>query len=132
VAPTDTLTPAATEPAACTNDGVYVADVSVPDGTPFGSGETIEKTWRLRNTGTCSWGPSYQLQFISGEQMGGPDGQSVPDVAPGQTVEVTVPMVAPTSPGEHTGIWQMVGPDGQAFGGSGRWSALTVKLSVGK
>ncbi|MGE5262012.1 MAG: Ig-like domain-containing protein, partial [Acidobacteriota bacterium] len=39
-------------PGACTNFALFVADVTVPDGTAFASGQTFNKIWRLRNTGT--------------------------------------------------------------------------------
>ena len=33
--------------------------------------QTFTKTWDLKNVGTCAWTTAYQLEFVSGEQMGG-------------------------------------------------------------
>lgn len=39
----------------------FITDVTVPDGTKYEPGETFEKTWRLKNIGTCTWTISYSL-----------------------------------------------------------------------
>ncbi len=110
------LTPTFT-PQSCTNDAAFVADVTVPDNTIFQPGARIDKTWRIRNSGTCPWGPGYRLVFSSGNKMGAPDSQPVVPTAPGGTTDVTVTMYAPRSYGVHTGVWRMVDPSGQPFGG---------------
>ena len=110
------LTPTFT-PQSCTNDAAFVADVTVPDNTIFQPGARIDKTWRIRNSGTCPWGPGYRLVFSSGNKMGAPDSQPVVPTAPGGTTDVTVTMYAPSSYGVHTGVWRMVDPNGQPFGG---------------
>lgn len=78
----------------------FVADVTVPDGSTFAPGASFAKTWRFRNTGTCTWTTSYGIAFVSGTQMGAPAVVNMPtSVAPGGTVDVTVSMTAPTVPG---------------------------------
>lgn len=84
----------------------YVADVTIPDGTPVQPGQTFEKTWRVRNSGQTTWGTGYELAFSSGEQMGGPDSVALPAAKPGESVLVTVPMVAPTQPGIYRSNWK--------------------------
>ncbi len=49
----------------------FVKDVTYPDGTQVKAGEVFIKTWRIQNTGSCSWKESYTLVFYTGEQMGG-------------------------------------------------------------
>src|SRR6185503_18556942 len=62
-----TITPA---PTACPNDDSnFVKDVTVPDGTHFAPGAAFNKTWRLRNSGPCTWTTDYQFHFSSGEPM---------------------------------------------------------------
>jgi hypothetical protein len=91
--------------------------VTVPDGTTFAPGETFNKTWRLKNIGTCTWTTSYQLVFYSGEQMGGPSSLTFPkSVAPGQTVDLTVSLIAPNSSGEYRGYWMFKNSNGALFG----------------
>ena len=106
-----------TAPQSCANDATFVADVTVPDNTIFQPGGRIDKTWRIRNSGTCPWGAGYRLVFSSGNKMGAPDNQPVVPTAPGGTTDVTVTMYAPSEYGVHTGVWRMVNPNGEAFGG---------------
>ncbi len=48
--------------------------------------------------------------------MNGPDSVSLPiSVAPGQTVDISVDLVAPNTPGKYQGFWQLERPDGEAF-----------------
>jgi hypothetical protein len=100
----------------CTNDAAFVADVTVPDHTIFQPGARIDKTWRIRNSGTCPWGTGYRLVFVSGNKMGAPDNQPVVPTAPGGTTDVTVTMYAPSNYGTHTGVWRMVNATGEPFG----------------
>lgn len=95
----------------------FVADVTVPDGTAFKPGDTFVKTWKLKNTGTSTWGSAHSLVFVSGEQMGAP--ASIPlsaTVPPGETVEVSVSLTAPQSPGSYFSFWALRGPAGNVFG----------------
>ncbi|NWG05836.1 MAG: hypothetical protein HXY35_04010 [Chloroflexi bacterium] len=95
----------------------FVADVTVPDGTNFSAGATFAKTWRLKNIGSCTWTTGYSLVFSSGEKMGGPDSVPLPSsVAPGQTVDVTVNLTAPSTPGSYRGFWQLKNAAGALFG----------------
>jgi hypothetical protein len=93
----------------------YVADVSIPDGTVLAGGSPFVKTWRVKNTGTCTW-ENYKLIFAVGEQMSGPASVNVNTTPPGATVDVTVNLVAPTTPGEHKGGWRFQATNGSVFG----------------
>jgi len=105
----------------------YVADVTIPDDTVIASGATFVKTWRLQNTGTTTWTTSYSLVFISGDQMGtvssAPISQSV---TPGQQVDISVSLVAPTTTGTFQGYWKMKNASGQFFNDS-----VYVRIEVG-
>ncbi len=137
-APAGTVTPATeatpTTPAVvmattaaptCVNNSAFVADVTVPDNSVFAPGARIDKTWRIRNSGTCPWQVGYQLRFVSGDKMGAPDSQAVVPTAPGGVADVTVTMYAPPAPGIYKGIWRMVSNTGELFGQS-----LTVLIQV--
>jgi hypothetical protein len=106
-------------PKGCMDNSAFVADVGVPDGTEFDPGTPFTKIWRLRNTGTCTWDLNYELVFVGGSKLGASDAVRLPQVvAPGQTVEISVPMVAPNEPGTYRGEWQMRTPNCQdRFGG---------------
>ena len=95
----------------------FVSDVTVPDGTIFQPGATFTKTWRLKNIGTCTWSTSYTMVYVSGTQMGSTTSVNLPgSVAPGQTVDVSVPMTAPNTAGSYTGYWKFKNASGALFG----------------
>ena len=100
----------------CVNDASFVADVSIPDRSVLAPGTLFYKTWRLHNTGTCSWDVTYRLEFLEGSVPATITSQPVPPAVPGGTADLTVPMYAPTAPGTHRSIWQMTAPDGKRFG----------------
>ncbi|MBL8101574.1 MAG: hypothetical protein JNM02_03510 [Anaerolineales bacterium] len=95
----------------------FVKDVNFPDGTVVAPGETFTKVWRLKNRGTCTWTSDYMLVFSSGTQMGGTTALRLPGtVLPGQTVDISVTLTAPTNPGPYTGNWMLRNPSGALFG----------------
>lgn len=123
-APTPTLTPLPTQelpsptppPALCLNNATFVADITVPDETPFRPGDAFEKIWRMRNSGTCPWDSRYAWVFESGEAMTSQRAVAVPPTVPGADADIAVRMTAPAQPGRYIGRWRMQGPDGQIFG----------------
>jgi hypothetical protein len=96
----------------------FVQDVTIPDGTSIVTGGTFVKTWRLKNIGSCTWNSSYALVFDRGDKMGGPDAQPLTTgtVAPGQTVDVSVSLTAPTTAGSYRGHWRLRDSAGVLFG----------------
>ena len=64
-------------------------DVTIPDDTKLAPGQTFTKTWRLQNSGTCTWTTAYSMALFSGEAMGAPASVPMPkSVAPGETVDI--------------------------------------------
>jgi Ig-like domain-containing protein len=95
----------------------FVSDVTAPDGTDFTPGQAFTKTWRFRNTGTCTWNTNYSLVFSTGDQMGGPASINLPSsVAPGQTIDLSVNLTAPTNAGSYRGYWLFKNTSGNVFG----------------
>jgi hypothetical protein len=111
--------------ASCKDSAVFLADVTVPDGTVFAPGAIFDKTWRIRNNGTCSWEERYKLAFFDGDPMEGPIEVDLPHAAPGETVDVTVKLRAPDQPGHYVGRWHPHNDDGVIFPG-----VLTVVIDV--
>jgi len=132
VTPYPTSTPPA--PTAVTRcDWVsFISDVSVPDGTKYAPGTTFVKTWRLKNIGTCTWTSSYSLVFVNGDQMGGTAAIALPgNVAPNQTVDVSVTLTAPATEKAYTGNWMLRNASGSVFGfGPTATSAFWVKITA--
>jgi hypothetical protein len=101
----------------CTDQAEFVDDVTVEDDTEFLPGEKFTKTWRLRNSGTCTWNSEYGLVFVKGDQMGAASPVNLAaEVAPGQSVDVSVEMTAPASAGTYRGDWQLRDRAGKNFG----------------
>jgi hypothetical protein len=114
------------------NSASFVTDVSVPPATSFDPGALFTKTWRIQNTGSCSWTSAYTLVFSSGDPMGGPPSQGLPDnVDPGQTIDVSVNLTAPLISGTYSGAWLLADGKGNRFGvGAGQNAGLKVAISV--
>ena len=110
--------------AGCTDNAVFVADVTVPDGTLLAPGQTFNKIWRVRNAG-CPWEAGYQLVFVNGEAMSTTRVFPLPSTANGATADLLVAMTAPTAPGAHTGTWRLRNPKGVLFG-----TIVTVVITV--
>ena len=145
-APTSTWTPVPTNtpvytptntPIPCLMVGYSSAtiDQTIPDNTVMSPGQSFVKTWRLTNTGTCTWNSSYQMVFDHGDGMGVASGYSqsmtAGTVAPGQSVDVSVTLTAPASGGTFTGYWRFRDPNGTYFGigGAGTWIVKIVVVN---
>jgi hypothetical protein len=114
---TPTLAPVASPTQTACDAAMFVGDVSVPDGTAFAAGARFVKTWRLRNSGSCTWTRDYALVFTGGDPMGGNSALPLAgDVAPGESVDVSVTLTAPLNPGAYQGSWMLRNPAGVLFG----------------
>jgi len=128
-----TATPTSTAQAACTDQAKFVADVTIPDNTNIGPGAPFTKTWRLQNSGTCAWNENYKIVFFSGSPLNNPTPVSIPGiVAPGGTVDLSLSLVAPGSPGTYTSSYKIQNPQGSQFGvGSSGNVPFYVQIVVG-
>jgi hypothetical protein len=114
--PTPFVTPT-TVAASCQDRATFVADLTIADNTILPPGQTFDKTWRLRNSGTCVWNGTYSLIFFSGHSLGGPASQALTQtIDPGATVDITVPLAAPASNGAYRGSWILRNDAGTSFG----------------
>jgi hypothetical protein len=98
------------------DNAAYTSDVTIPDGTEEYIGDSFTKTWKLYNSGTCTWDTGYQLVYVKGSQMSGASTSLTDTVSPGAYVEVSVDMVAPTTAGTYTGYWRMENVSDDLFG----------------
>jgi uncharacterized protein YkwD len=120
-APTQGSNPINTQPAptpatACSDQASFEGDITIPDNTVFQPGEKFVKTWRLYNSGTCTWGAGYAVVFAYGDQLGASLSTPIPPAAPGTSIQISLDMTAPSSPGQHAGNWQLQNANGQHFG----------------
>ncbi len=95
-------------------------DVTIPDGTPITPGQEFIKTWKIKNTGICTWDNGYQVIYsYSSPPNETMSAQPIPLnvlVAPGEEVDVSVSLKAPTTPGAYAIYWQMTNSKGIPFG----------------
>ena len=131
---TETSTPiiqASNTPGPCL-DQAALESASVAENSSFTPGQTFTQTWKLQNTGTCTWMPDYTLVFDGGEQMNAPSPVPFPgEVPPGGAVDLSVVMQAPAEIGDHSATWKLRSPAGTLFGtGDSGADALVVKITV--
>lgn len=114
------------------NQASFVTDVTIPDGSSFVAGASFVKTWRVRNSGACTWGSGYSIIFSSGNSMGASASVVLPkSVRPGETVDISVSMIAPSNSGNFTGNWMLRSPNGTLFGvGSNGGVPVDVVIAV--
>ncbi|HSB89147.1 MAG TPA: PA14 domain-containing protein [Anaerolineales bacterium] len=119
-------------PITCEDAATFVADVTIPDGTWVLAGADFDKVWRLRNSGTCTWTTSYRVAFVSGQNLG--SSAATPllgTVAPGETVDIELPLTAPLTAGTYRGNWMLQNPTGGFFGvGQDATTAFWVLVNV--
>jgi len=128
VPPAVTSTP--TRTALCLH-ATLISDGDIPDGTEMSPNEAFIKTWTFKNTGTCTWTTEFDIFFVSGDQMSAPSVLDFPQtVKPGESVTISIPMVAPSAPGTYTGYWIFADQGAKRFGigtdGTGNFSVSIV------
>lgn len=131
---TNTSSPAASAtitPIPC-DKADFIADVTIPDGTSFAGGAKFIKTWRLKNTGVCTWTTSYQVVFTGGNSMGSPAAVNLStNVPPDQTIDISLELTAPAELGSYRGNFKLRNPTGKEFGtGSSGTAVFYVDIRV--
>jgi hypothetical protein len=133
--PTNTpfsLTPIAPTQQSCDNF-LFIGDVTVPDGSHLNPDEVFDKTWKVQNTGPCSWNGDYLIGFGWGTPsdpvawMGNKLSARLTStsIKPGETVEITLTLHAPHTAGDYFAAFRLQNDRGAKFG-----IALTVVIKV--
>ena len=129
IPPVATLTPAG-----CLDGLGFVSDVTYGDtnmkSPPYVQpGTQFVKTWRVQNTGTCTWTPNYKLVYaygnVSAAMMNGKSVNVPGNVLPGQTIDLNVTLTAPLDAYTYQGFWQMENAAGLRFGQT-MWVGITT------
>jgi heat shock protein HslJ len=123
IPPTPTATPGP-GPDGCSLEMTFVRDVANGNGATLDPYAAFERIWRVRNDGTCTWA-GYRAVFSRGDQMSAPASVRIPDARPGQSIDISVPMLAPGRPGDYRGFWVLRATNGATFGGL--VAAITVR-----
>ena len=121
-------TPAGTQATACDNAG-SITDVTFPDYTEVFPGAPFTKTWRVQNIGPCTWNQDYSVIFgwggIGTNWNTTPPSYFTAVVLPGESIEVSVILMAPTTPGDYAAAFRLQNDNGFNFG-----TTLTVVVTV--
>ena len=121
---------------ACIDSAAFITDVTIPDNSVLDPNTAFTKTWRIKNTGTCTWDSNYLVTYISGATMSQqpgywivPQGQTV---APGETVDINVGMTSPAHNGSYVSYWGLKKENGQLMPVQGgvNYRSFYVKIEV--
>jgi len=104
-------------------------DVNIPDNTTMSPGQEFTKTWKIKNTGACTWGEGYKMVYSYGEKMDGAAQALSAAIAPNQEVDVSVQFTAPDLPGTYFSVWTLENAKGIPFQGNDN-KALYVQIVV--
>jgi len=119
---------------------------SVVDYESLQPGRQFTGIWTMRNTGTRSWTGAFRIAYLdqpTAETTNTPrdrlgakpvytlqqlSGQN--NVAPGETVDISLDLIAPLQPGAYAFHWQLESESGEPFGGV-RWLRIGVVSAPG-
>jgi hypothetical protein len=142
-APTNTTTPtlaatttsavSPTNPVAPTSPRPSVADKAEwvsqnpADGAVLAPGQEFTLTWTVKNIGTTTWNTKYQLRYYLANaalRFGASDIKFPKEVKPGESLDLTVNMKAPSAGGDYMTIWVLTNDQGVNF------YTLTLSIKV--
>jgi hypothetical protein len=124
---TNTTAPATAAPVSVCNQATFITDVTVKDGTQMSKGEDFTKTWRIRNSGTCTWDDDYTVVYEGGTNLASKSSFSLPkEVKPGETVDISIAMEAPDDNGTYRSEWVIRSDSGSEFGVNGSGGSAGV------
>ena len=68
----------------CLDSASFVMDVTIPDNTIIAPNTAFTKTWRVKNTSSCTWDGSFLVSYNTGTNMTQQPGYWI--VQQGQTI----------------------------------------------
>ena len=94
-------------------------DVNIPDNTQMTAGQSFVKTWKIKNSGTCTWDTGYKIIYAgyATQLSGQPQPLPLP-VTPGQEIEISVNFIAPAQSGSYSSAWTLQNANGNNFFGT--------------
>ena len=101
----------------CTNQAEFIKNLTVGNNTALNPGQQFAKIWQIKNVGSCTWTNDYNLVFTNGNDLHSPAYVSIQGpVAPGETIDLRLNLVAPNEEGSHSGSWMLQDNMGNRFG----------------
>jgi hypothetical protein len=101
---------------ACTDNLVFLDDLSIKDGTVFPPGAQLDKRWKVENRGSYNWDQRFRMKLIAGSKLGVPAEQALYPARSGAQAIIRIVFTAPAEPGNYRSAWQAYNPEGDPFG----------------
>lgn len=89
------------------NDGLYISESAPYDNDVLQPGKTFEKSWKIKNLGTCTWDEGYTFAFLPVLSTEGFQGSDIvikkPEdfIEPGKSVTFIRQLVTNNKPGTY-------------------------------
>ena len=93
-----------------------MGDLTFPDRASVLPGQILEKKWKVRNGGSCDWGPEYRFRWVGGVELSTRREFALFPAAAGSEAVVSITLSAPLAPGEYISSFRAFSPLGVAFG----------------
>ncbi len=100
----------------CTNNLIFMGDLTYPDRTSVSPGQILEKKWKVRNAGSCDWGPEHRFRWAGGVELSTHKEFALFPAAAGSEAVVSILLTAPLASGEYISSFRAFSPRGVAFG----------------
>lgn len=110
----------------CTDNLMFLEDLSLPDGTVVKPGAPLDKRWLVENSGSCNWDENYRLKFMSGAELSAPLSQALYPARSGSKATIRIIFTSPSEPGTYQSAWQAYNPQEVAFG-----EPVFIQVTVG-
>lgn len=96
----------------------FVSDVTLSDGTVVEPGATVSKIWKMSNQGNMAWPEGTTLLHVAGDSLQADPAApiEVAPCGPGEEIDITANLVAPSQPGRYIAYFRLQGPRGYRFG----------------
>lgn len=116
------------------NDGAYLGEGGIADGTEIEAGKSFNKSFMLQNIGECTWDEGYSFAFVPEFSTPGFVGYNIvlpknkPEdyTKPGYGQTFVLKLTAPKTAGTYKGYWKMKDDSGNFFGPL-VWLEIVVK-----
>ena len=102
------------DPSHC-NIARIILETSTADTSKVRPGSSITKSWKIKNSGICTWTAAYRAVFRGDSQLNAPDALPIADapVPPQSELDLSVTLLAPEKAGIYQGGYQLLAADGQ-------------------
>lgn len=100
----------------CVNNLEFLDDITIPDGTIVTQGDTLDKRWEVKNSGTCNWDETYYVRLVAGDDLGVSIEKALYPARSGTNAEIRIEFTAPEDPGIYRSQWKAFDSDDQPFG----------------